>query len=159
MRESQRESHVDATTVDELYEEQLPRGAIVDASTPLAEAVQALDYKGALQALYVVDTRERYAGVVTRGTVLEWLAHDLEGPAAVDTATLDGLGERTREATVEDAVHPKSRRIPIEPSEPALHALRSMLQTSLPVVPVVTADGSLEGELTITRLLAHGIEA
>lgn len=153
-----RESHVDGTTVDELYEDQLRRGAVVDDSAPLAEAVRTLDYQDALQALYVVDTRERYAGVVTRETVLAWLSHDLAGPAALDTTTLDALAERAQEAAVEDAVHPKSRRIPVEPHEPALHALRSMLEASLPVVPVVAADGSLRGELTLTRVLASTLE-
>lgn len=154
-----RESHVEATTVDELYEDQLRRGTIVDASTPLADAVQTLDYQEAVRALYVVDTRERYAGVVTRATVLEWLSHDLGGPAALDTTTLDGLGERAQQARVEDAAHPKSRRIPVEPHEPALHALRRMLEASLPVVPVVTPEGSLEGELALTRLIAHARES
>jgi CBS-domain-containing membrane protein len=153
-----RESHVDATTVDELYEAQLRRGAVADAATPLDEAVERLDYQDGLTAIFVVDTRERYAGVVTRETLLEWLSHNLPGPAALDTAGPAELAARAEEATVEDAVHPKSGRVPVEPDEPALHAVRRMLDAGLPVVPVVSPDGSLRGELALARVLAHGLE-
>lgn len=153
-----RESSIPRTTVDEIYEEQLGHGAIIDDSTPLSEVVDALHYKEALEALYVVDPRERYVGVITRRDLVGWVEHTLEAPQSRDAFPWDGLAKRARQARAEDAVNPRSREIPVEPGEPLERALRQMLSASLTVVPVVAADGSIQGELLLTRALQHVLE-
>lgn len=153
-----REDPVQQTTVEDVYEDQLRRGAIVDAATPLADVVETLDYQGVLRAIYVVDTRDRYAGVVTRSDLVGWIEHNLDQPQAHGVFPWEGLAESLRGACAEDAVHPKSRRIPVEPGEPVDHALRSMLSAGVTVAPVVRADGTIEGELTATRAARYALE-
>lgn len=149
---------VQGTTVDEVYEEALGRGAIVDAATPLADVVDTLEFKEALEAVYVVDHRDRYVGVITRSDLLGWLEHNLQAPQSRDAFPWAALGESVGGASAEDAVNPRSRQIPVEPREPLEAALRNMLAGRLTVVPVVSPDGDVEGELTLTRALRHALK-
>lgn len=141
------------TTVDKLHETDLPRGAVVAAGTPLADLVETLDVKADLLAVYVVDPRDRYVGLVTRADVVGWIDHNLD-PGSVH-ASVDGraLADGIAGATARDAVHPKSAEVPVEPTEPAAHALQRMLAHGLPVAPVVESDGSVVGQLALTRVL------
>lgn len=150
-----REPSVQQTTVEDVYEDQLRRGAIVDASTPLADVVEMLDYQEALRAVYVVDARDRYVGVVTRSDLVGWIDHNLDQQGVFPW---DEMAEAVPGTRAEDAVHPGSREIPVEPTEPVEHAMRSMLSAGVTVAPVVTAEGSIEGELTITRAMRHALE-
>lgn len=140
------------TSVEQIHEPDLPRGTVIAASTPLSEVVETLDFKPDLQALYVVDPRDRYVGVITREDVAGWIDHNvdargLEGPDAARLS--DALGR----ASAQDAVHPRSADLPVEPSEPIEHALRRMVQAGIPVAPVVEPDGSIVGEIPLTRVL------
>lgn len=152
------ERSVESTTVDDVYEETLQRGAIVDAATPLTDVVEALEYKEAMRALFVVDPRERYVGVITRTDVLGWLEHNLEAPQAHDAFPWDALGDSVRAASAEDAINPRSAEVPVEPREPVDAAVRKMLTGRLAVVPVVHPDGSIKGELTLTRAIQYALE-
>lgn len=149
---------VEGVTVDEVYEEALGRGAIVDASTPLTDVVDALEFKEVLDALYVVDHRDRYVGVITRSDLLGWLEHNLEAPQSRDAFPWDALADSIQAGRAEDAIHPRSGQIPVEPREPIEGALRKMLAAGLTVLPVVSPDGDVEGELTLTRALRHAID-
>lgn len=152
-----REESAKGTTVDAIYEEPVSSENIVDATHPLEDVVHAFTFKNT-HTLYVVDASDRYRGVITENTLLEWLRHNLGGPHALDHASPNELGHRFEDATAEEAVHPRSGELPVEPHEPVLHALRSMLSSSLLVAPVVAADGSLEGELRFTRVVQHALD-
>lgn len=147
-------STVRETTVETIHDDQLLHGAVVDASTPLTDVVETLHFQGSIRAIYVVDPSERYVGLITRADLAGWLQHNLPGEPATD-AGWDALGEALSQARAEDAIHPKSHEIPVEPQQPIEHALGRMRATALPLVPVVAPDGDLEGELTITRVLTY----
>ncbi len=153
-----KEESAQGTPVDALYEDQLSPEHIVDATASLREVVERLSFRDEVQAVYALDTRDRYVGIVTERTLLEWLRHNLAEPGALDRATVSTLARATQDAQAQEAVHPRSGELPVEPHEPAMHALRSMLSASLVVVPVVSADGSLLGDIRLTRLLRAGDE-
>lgn len=153
-----REGSATGTTVDAIYEEQLSHDRVVDASQPLEDIVSAFTFQSTVEALYVVDTSDRYVGVITERTLLKWLRHNLEGPLALDRANPSKLGKLFEGATAEEAVHPRSGELPVEPHEPLMHAVRSMLSSSLVVAPVVAADGSLKGELRFVRVAQHALD-
>lgn len=143
------------TTVEDLHESDLRRGTILAASASLRDVVEALDYKPDLAAVYVVDARDRYVGLVTRSDLAAWIDHNLAPTAEAGGLDGEGLADRISQAGAEEAVHPRSTEVAVEPSEPVEHALRRMIETGLPVVPVVDAEGSVLGELRTPRLLTH----
>lgn len=146
------------TPVENLHESDLRRGTILAASASLKDVIHTLSHKSDLAAVYVVDARDRYVGIVTRSDLVGWLDHNLD--TAAGGADLDGavLAERIRQAGAEDAVHPRSAEVALEPHESVEHALRRMIVTGLPVVPVVDAEGSIMGELELPRLLTHVLQ-
>lgn len=147
------EDAVEGKTVGEVFEGDLRRGAVVSDSTPLPEIVETLDFQGPLEALYVLDAREIYYGLVTRSDLLGWLEQELASPQTRTGFPWTELGEVLEGAHAGDAVNPDSRNVPVEPRDPLDRALRNMMQASLTVVPVLNPDGGLEGELRLTRVL------
>jgi CBS domain-containing protein len=148
-----REDAVEGKTVDEVYEGDLRRGAVVSDSTPLLEIVETLDFQEPLEALYVLDAREVYYGLITRSDLLGWLEQELGAPQGRTGFPWDRVGEALAGAHASDAVNPDSRNVPVEPRDPLDRALRNMMMASLTVVPVLNPDGGLEGELELTRVL------
>lgn len=140
------------TTVDEIHETDLQRGTIVSHTTSIADVTETLDYRPDLEAVYVVDTRDRYAGIVTTTDVLAWMDHNLPATGDEDGAR---VAEGLRETAIEEARNPASGRVLVEPTAPVEHGLQRMREGNLPVIPVVEPDGSIVGELTLTRVLTH----
>jgi CBS domain-containing protein len=148
-----REDAVEGKTVGEVYEDDLRRGAVVSDSTPLPDIVETLDFQGPLEALYVLDPREIYYGLVTRSDLLGWLEQELASPQTRTGFPWDRLDDVLADAHASDAVNPDSRNVPVEPRDPLDRALRNMMTSSLTVVPVLNPDGGIEGELSLTRVL------
>jgi CBS-domain-containing membrane protein len=148
-----REDAVEGKTVGEVYEDDLRRGAVVSDSTSLSEIVETLDFQGPLEALYVLDPREVYYGLITRPDLLGWLEQELASPQGRTGFPWDRAGEALSNAYASDAVNPNSRNVPVEPRDPLDRALRNMMTASLTVVPVLDPDGGIEGELSLTRVL------
>lgn len=147
------EDAVEGRTVEDVYEADLRLGAIVDDSAPLIDVAETLDYEEALDAIYVVDTRDRYLGIVTRSDLLGWLEQELSSPQTRTGFPWDRLRETMEKARAADAVNPASREAAVEPRDPLERAVRNMLSSSLTVVPVVTPEGDIEGELALTHVL------
>jgi CBS-domain-containing membrane protein len=139
-------------TVEDVYESDVSRSRVLDASTPLSEIVEILVHEAELEAAIVVDARGRFAGLVQRSDLAGWLNANLAGPRA-DRLPLEKLGEKLSTAHAEEACGPGTHEAAIRVDEPVEHALRKMMTSNCSVLAVVDDRGEVQGDVRLTRLV------
>ncbi len=146
-------------TVDDVFDPDEPLAVIVDDATPLRDVLANLDAREDLNAVLVVDTRERLLGAITRADLAAWMSTALDTSPVADAFPWGELIEALKKASAEDACNPRSGELAVEPTEPLEHALRNMLMGQLATLPVVDPDGRVLGELELGRVLSAVADA
>lgn len=145
-------------TVGEIHDTHTPASRSVDANTPMESVVRTFATSAAIQSIFVVEDDGRLVGAINRLDLLRWVAVKIVGGEASRSLTVGNIRRIVFAADASDL----ARRAPSVPSisveTDLAAALRMMMDSGEPVVPVVDKHGKLVGDLRVSEVLSAALE-
>lgn len=125
----------------------------VRESTPLDTVIGTFAAGASVQSVFVVDESGFYKGAVTRKDLLRWLAVKVVGGESSRSLSVGNMRQILFAADVNDLVSGGARVPSISESTNLEQALRVMMDSDEPVLPVVDGEGKLVGDLRVSEIL------
>ncbi|MBU0492047.1 MAG: CBS domain-containing protein [Chloroflexi bacterium] len=148
--------------VSELYK-QVPMHALVRSQdTPLEELLQTFAADPGLRGIFLVDSRERLAGVISHSDLLNWarVQLGLPLPGAGQSFSLSRASQIRRlvlATRASDIADPDSDHAGVRPDDTLADALTEMAHHDLDVIPVVDDAGRILDDLRLSEVLAYAL--
>ena len=145
-------------TVGEIHDRHTPGFKTVAPNSSLETVVRTFAASGAVQSIFVVEEDGRLVGAINRQDLLMWVGVKIVGGEASRTLTVGNIRRIVFAANARDLARRTSSVRPINPKTDLSAALRAMLDSGEPVVPVVDEDGKLVGDLRVSEVLAAALD-
>ncbi len=129
---------------------------LVKMTAGFSEVVHNFVHHADLRGVFVVDDDNRFAGVITRTDLLHWTQVKLgafflkPGMNADETLKLVNL---INASAVEDVLRPDTKKAAVFANETLAHALKTMIEADLIVLPVIDKSQHIIGGLTLSEVL------
>jgi CBS domain-containing protein len=113
-----------------------------------------------LSGIFVVEDNGRFAGVITRTDLLDWAR------VKVGAALMKPLGDRGKTLRLVSLIHAskvseilrqETIKAAVVPDDTLVHALRTMIEADLVILPVIDEDRHIIGSLTLSELLSRSL--
>ena len=146
--------------VEEVYQLAGPASVSVPDDTSLKEIVNRFAHEPGLRAIFLFDSKRRFAGMIRRVDLVKWLYLKLFGKTGGGTAS---TGEALRFAFAEkakDLARGDSESMGVHPGDILQTAMDQMITHGEAIIPVVDKEGKILGDLRISEVLlkALGLE-
>lgn len=119
-------------------------------------AIHDFAHQAELRGLFVVDHKNRFAGVITRTDLLDWARVKLGAifhKPLTDTDKTIRLVNLINAETVGDVLHPETINTAVLPSDSLALALQKMIDADSIILPVIDESQHIIGSLTLSELL------
>ena len=113
-----------------------------------------------LSGVFVVEEDNRFAGVITRTDLLDWAR------VKVGATLMKPLGDRGKAlrlvslihaSKVSDILRQETKKAVVLPDDTLAHALRTMIEADLVILPVINEAQHIIGNLTPSELLNRAL--
>ncbi len=138
--------------VQDVFDIDRSEAIVVPKQTSFTEVVRKFAGHNDLRGVFVVDGKQRLAGVITRQDLLHYAAEKLGVPDPDPRAWRDMYRVMTA-ATAIDACRRGSEGCAVTVDEPLETVLRHMFESELIDIPVVDSDGKIIGDVRLTEVL------
>jgi CBS domain-containing protein len=143
-------------TVQDAYQLDDQDPILVKMTAGFNEVVQNFVTHADLRGVFVVDDDNRFAGVITRTDLLHWAQVKLGAfflkPGMNSEETLK-LAKLINVSAVEDVLRPDTKKAAVVANETLAHALKTMIEADLIVLPVIDEAQYIIGGLTLSEVL------
>lgn len=136
--------------VKEIHGQHTPAFITVKDSTSLDTVIRSFVAGASAQAIFVVDDQGLYRGAITRKDLLNWVAIKIVGGEPARSLSVGNMRTILFAADAADLMR-KGSTVP-EMMDLA-EALKLMMDSGEPVLPVVDDAGKLVGDLRVSEIL------
>jgi CBS domain-containing protein len=144
--------------VSEVYTLSESASLSLPETTPLEEVITQFAHQPVVRAIFLVDSNERFAGMIRRLDLLKWLHLQLYGRTGGQKASTGEILRLTFAQKARDLARGDSTSMGIRPSETLQNAMNKMIQYGEGILPVLDDDGKILGDLRVTDILLKLIE-
>ena len=143
-------------TVQDAYQLDDQDLIVVKLTDEFSQVIQSFVRHSELRGVFVVDDDNRFAGVITRTDLLHWAQARLGAfflkPWMSTDETLQ-LVNLVNASAVEDVLRPDTKKAAVFANETLAHAIKTMIEADLIVLPVVDESRHIIGGLTLSEVL------
>ena len=143
-------------TVQDAYQLDDQDPILLKMTDEFSQVIHNFVHHSELRGVYAVDDDNRFAGVITRTDLLHWAQARLGAfflkPWMNADETLQ-LVNLINASAVEDVLRPDTKKAAVFANETLAHALRTMIEADLIVLPVVDESRHIIGGLTLSEVL------
>jgi len=144
--------------VEEVFQLAGPASLSVPDDTSLKEIVDRFAHQPSIRAIFLVDSKQRFCGMLRRVDLAKWLYLKLFGKTGGGKAS---TGEAIRFALAEkakDLARGDSESMGVHPEDTLQEAMNQMIFHGEAIIPVVDKDGKILGDLRISEVLLKALE-
>lgn len=136
--------------VKEIHGQHAPAFKTVKSSTSLDTVIRSFAAGSSVQAIFVVDNQGLYRGAINRRDLLNWVAVKIVGG---EPARSLSIGNMRTILFAADAGELMRKGIALPEMTDLAKALKLMMDSGEPVLPVVDEAGMLVGDLRVSEIL------
>jgi CBS domain-containing protein len=143
-------------TVQDAYQLDDQDLIVVKLTDEFSQVIQSFVRYSELRGVFVVDDDNRFAGVITRTDLLHWAQARIGAfflkPWMNTDETLQ-LVNLVNASAVEDVLRSDTKKAAVFANETLAHAIKTMIEADLIVLPVVDESRHIIGGLTLSEVL------
>ena len=133
---------------------------VAKLANEISQIIDSFTHHTELSGIFVVEEDERFAGVITRTDLLDWTR------VKVGAALMKPLGDRGKTlrlvslidaSKVSDVLRMETKEAAVSPDDTLAHALCTMIEADLVILPVIDEAQHIIGNLTLTELLNRAL--
>jgi len=147
--------------VRDVYDPQDMVTAIFPEDVPLSDIITKLADDPCLRGIFLVDSRLRFAGVITRSDLLKWAylrVGEQVGSIGVRISRRD-IFDLVISGKAQDVARGDWRTLGVRPDDNLEEALRQMFEHDAIDLPVLDQNGKILGDLRLSRVLREAVKA
>lgn len=144
--------------VKEFYKLHGKASITVPEDAALDYVVALLGHERHLQAVFVVDSSNRYAGMVSRFDLLRWTRLQLYGREPRADVRISELSRLVKARKAKDLETHNANSFYVKENDTLQAALDLMIDYEQDIIPVVDDEGRISGDLSLSELLSHALE-
>ena len=145
--------------VKDVYDELGTMSISVREDVPLIEVVKRFARGKGLHGIFLVDSRRRFNGVITRRDLLNWARSHSPIETGANQFSRRELMRMGFAAKARDLAQGDRGSLGVLTSNTLEEALKQMLDYDVEHIPVLERDGTIVGDLTLPEALSGIIEA
>ena len=144
--------------VRDVFDPEETFSVVVLETMPLAEAISRFAHEPRLRAVFLIDSRLRFAGVLTRRDLLRWARYRLGGSFQDDWPSATGLLRLVTAASVKDLAQGNWDTLGVKLDDSLDEALHQMTAHDETILPVLDDEGKILGDLRLSEILLKALE-
>jgi CBS domain-containing protein len=144
--------------VKEVYKSHGTASVALPEDTPLEDVIARFAHEPVLRGIFLVDSQQRLAGVITRMSLMKWVHFQLFGGRPTKTASPWEVFRFVGAAKAKDLSSRDWKSLPVVETDSLQTALERMIEHNEGVVPVVDTEGKILGDLRLPEVLLKALE-
>ena len=145
-------------TVSEIYQLNDPAYASMPADTLLAEIARKFAYEPELRAVFLIDPKQRFTGMIRRSDLMKWLYLQLFGKVGGEAASTGEALHLTFAKEAKDLARGDSASMGVKPSDSLQAALDKMITQGESILPVLDDEHKMLGDIKASSVLLKALE-
>ncbi len=131
---------------------------VVPADAALNYVVALLGHERNLQGIFMVDSDQKYLGMVSRIDLLKWTQYQLYGGSRKADVRLSEVYRLIFARKAKDIATPNSKTYFVKETHTLQDALDLMIIFEEDIIPVLDENGRIIGDLSLSEILAKSLE-
>jgi len=127
-------------------------------TTMLQELANRFAHEHGIRAIFLVDSRQRFTGMVRRIDLLKWMYLQLFGKTGGEKPSTSEILRLTFAKTAKDLARGYPTTIGVKLQDNLQTALDKMIENREAIIPVLDADGKIAGDLKASDVLLKALE-
>jgi len=128
----------------------------VPEDSPLEDVVTRFAHVPRLHALFLVDSRQRLSGVITRTSLMKWVHSELFGGRR-ELSPWEAV-HFAAATKAKDLTHSDWRSLAVKETDTLETALNIMIGHDEDILPVLDSEGTILGDLRLSEVLLKALE-
>ena len=128
----------------------------IPQDSPLENIINRLGHEPELHAVFLVDSHQRLAGVITRISLMKWAHSQLFGGRR-ELSPWEVL-QFVDATKAKDLIHSDWQSLAVKESDNLESALNIMIDHDEDVLPVLDSEGTVLGDLRLSEVLLKALE-
>ncbi len=155
---TERTCQLKSITVGEVHDTHVSAFETVREFVSLDVVISMFAARASVQAVFVVDDSGNYKDAITWDDLLKWVTVEVAGGESSRSMSAGNVRRSLFAANTGDLVRGRSMVPPVSESADLATALRIMMDSSEPVLPVVDRGGMVVGDLRVSEILAAALD-
>ena len=130
----------------------VPEGAALDY------VIALLGHERHLQAVFVVNENQKYAGMVSRFDLMKWTRLQLYGGKQKTDMQISELSRLVKARKAKDLETHNTSSFYVKENDTLLSALDLMIEFEQDIIPVLDGEGKILGDLSLSEVLSNALE-
>ena len=144
--------------VEEVYRLHGTAMVSVPEDVPLEYVISKLAHEPGLRPVFLVDSRQRFTGVITRANLVKWAHFQLSGGKGRREISFSEILHILGAKKAKDIISGDQQALAVKETDTLQDALDRMLDCKEDVLPVLDSEGRILGDLRISEVLLKVIE-
>ncbi|MFC2055560.1 CBS domain-containing protein [Chloroflexota bacterium] len=147
--------------IRDVYDTDVEPPVVISQEDEIVKIIKLFSASSELRSIFVTDREGKFAGVITRSNMLDWMRAQLgdyfeEGGQSPDkTISLSNIIQAT---TVGEMLFPGSEMAAVRLENTANDAMRKMVELDTIVLSVIDAADQVIGEIKLSEILTASLE-
>ena len=142
---------VDKPLVSDVFEYHGTAVKSMQADTGLKEAIEAFVRNPSLRGLFLVDSNQRFIGMITRVNLIKWAHLNVSGGKGTHHMSISEIFSMVDARKAKDLMNNTS--LSVKEGDTLQAALNKMVDHEEDVLPVVDSSGRIIGDLMLSEVL------
>ena len=139
--------------VEEVYKLYGMASVLMEKDISLEEVITKFTHDPGCRAVFLVDSLQRFAGIITRIDLMKWMHRRVFGQEEMRTLSVGGVLRLVIDTKVKDLAQGEWRSLGVNESDTLQTALNQMVEYQEDVIPVLDEEGHILGDLRISEVL------
>ena len=126
----------------------------LDANSSLEDAIGMLARNPTMRGIFLVDSKQRFAGMITKVDLLRWAMLNLTGGTGRHSLGVAEIFRIVDARKVSDLTRGSQKSFSITESDTLQAALNKMLDIEEDVIAVLDSEGKVLGDLRLSEVLS-----
>ena len=144
--------------VESVYTLSEPAYLAMPESALLEEVVDRFAHEPYVRAIFLVDSHQRFTGMLRRIDLLKWIYLQLFGKTAGQKASTSEVLRLTFAQKAKDLARGDSTNMGVRPSDSLQTAMNQMTAYGEAILPVLDDEGEILGDIRVTDVLLKALE-
>ena len=131
----------------------VPASVTFDENVPLEEVIAVVASNPAIRGIFVVDSQEKFIGVISRSDLMKWIHLMLFGGKARRELTIREIFRLVFASKAKDLLRSEMHTIGVKEDDRLQTALDKIVHHEQDILPVLDKDGKIIGDLTLNKVL------
>lgn len=144
--------------VESVYKLSEPAFLAMPESALLEEVADRFAHEPYVRAIFLIDSRKRFTGMLRRIDLLKWIYLQLFGKTAGQKASTGEVLRLTFAQKAKDLARGDSTSMGVKPSDTLQTAMNQMIAYGEAILPVLDDEGKILGDIRVTDVLLKAQE-